>query len=113
MATNTLIDICTKQTQNENTTQFHCRIPADFYGFEGHFENRPILPGVCQLRLVTEGIAHVEKTPDIARIERMKFHNLIVPDTTFILEIERHPTGWAFRICDGDKIFSSGKIILR
>ena len=113
MATSALTDICLDTTRAGAVTRFHCRIPADFRGFEGHFDNNPILPGVFQLKLVTDGIALIDAPPKIDRIERMKFHNLILPDTEFVIELEKQSSGWAYRLHENDKVYSSGKIILR
>ncbi|MBN2718674.1 MAG: hypothetical protein JXX14_22705 [Deltaproteobacteria bacterium] len=105
--------ICFEQAHEENRFRFRCLIPADYYGFKGHFENVPILPGVCQLTLVTEAVSLVDGPPSIARIERMKFHNLIVPNTEFTLEIERLAQGWSYRLFYEETPFSSGKIVTK
>ena len=113
MVVETLKEICLRQEQRDTRTRFHCRVPANFYGFKGHFEGQPILPGVCQLRLVTDGIAMIAAPPSIARVEKMKFHNLILPDTAFIIELEPQSNAWCYRIFSSAGEFASGKIILR
>ena len=113
MVVNTLKEICIRQEQTGSTTRFQCCIPSEFYGFEGHFEGQPILPGVCQLKLVTEAVAAVSGPPRIDRIDRMKFHNFIVPGTAFTLEIESSGRAWQYRLYSDDTAYASGKIILR
>jgi 3-hydroxyacyl-[acyl-carrier-protein] dehydratase len=113
MVVETLNDICFQQEHENTITRFHCRVSADFYGFRGHFDGRPILPGVCQLKLVSEGISLLSAPPSIARVEKMKFHNLIVPDTAFIIELEPQTDAWRYRIFSDTADYASGKIVLR
>ncbi|MBN2527378.1 MAG: hypothetical protein JXR76_13365 [Deltaproteobacteria bacterium] len=114
MAIEKLSDICFKQEQDGNITRFYCRISDTFYGFEGHFENQPILPGVCQLQLVVEGVTSItSRAPSIQSVDRMKFQNLILPGGEFILELESMPNAWQYRLYGNDHDFASGKMVLR
>lgn len=113
MAENSLLTICSKQEQEGQISRFYCTVLDDFYGFRGHFEGQPVLPGVCQLRLVVEAVTHVHGAPSIKCIEKVKFHNLIVPNTSFVIEIEAVPAQWKYRIFNKYNDFASGKIISR
>ncbi|MET0341508.1 MAG: AMP-binding protein [Polyangiales bacterium] len=74
---------------DDGTTRF--AVPADSVFFEGHFDGRPILPGVVQLWHVALREAR-RQHPDLgslARVTRVKFKRTIAPGETLALRLER------------------------
>lgn len=62
--------------------------PREFTGFQGHFENRPILPGICQLELVKEIVERAYKYKlHLLKVKNIKFTNVIVPDEQVKVDI--------------------------
>lgn len=113
MDKSTLRMVCHRQETDGEITRFYCQAPPDFVMFNGHFPGMPILPGVAQLGLAVEAITKLTAAPSIARFEKMKFHNLIVPDTKFIMELTPLIAAWGYRIFDEKQEYASGKIVLR
>jgi len=93
---------------------FHCRVDSRFAGFDGHFRGMPVVPGVCQIHWVFEAVARLTGAPfPCPELARMKFHNLLVPDTSFVISIERGKGGWQYRLHQNGQIFASGKLMGR
>ncbi|MBN2342654.1 MAG: hypothetical protein JXX29_16545 [Deltaproteobacteria bacterium] len=113
MSSSSLNRICRHREQDGGTARFHCVVPEDFFGFQGHFNGHPIMPGVCQLQLVVEAIAETEYPIRISRFERVKFHNLITPGTAFVISVETKGNDFLYQIYNETAAFASGKIVLR
>lgn len=53
--------------------------------FAAHFPGNPVLPGVCQVRLVTELIRQVYKKPYVLRTAKsIKYSGLITPSLSVV-----------------------------
>jgi len=95
------------------------RVPTDSRFFEGHFEGRPMLPGVAQIVAIAHREARRVFGPLGAptRISRLKFQDVIVPGDRLSLTLTRtrgdEPTV-RFRIErvleSGPRVASSGTI---
>ncbi len=83
--------------------------------FNGHFPNHPILPGVIQIYFVLSFIKQYFNVETVDyHIVKLKFSNLILPDTPVHFELTRNGDNeFAFNYCDGDKKYSNGKIIIK
>ncbi len=82
--------------------------------FKGHFENFPILPGVVQLLfsiLFTKDAFGINCTS--GQFRRIKFSNLITPDSVIDLKLELNERGVDFCYVDSQKIYSSGLLPLK
>jgi 3-hydroxymyristoyl/3-hydroxydecanoyl-(acyl carrier protein) dehydratase len=95
------------------------RVPARSRFFEGHFEGRPMLPGVAQVVAIAQREAErtfgALGTP--RRMSRLKFQDVIVPGDALALTLTREVgegTLVRFRIerllPEGARIASSGTI---
>ena len=48
--------------------------------YDGHFPGNPVVPGVCQVQMVKEGLEAVRQTPGLlTSAGNIKFLNMIVP----------------------------------
>lgn len=102
---------------SENDKPLLCgqfRLESDCIYLKGHFPSAPILPGVAQLDWVVELAAQHWSTPtSIQRIEVLKFNDMILPDTTVDLLIERKREDCiTFKYFNGDKALSSGRLVI-
>jgi acyl-coenzyme A synthetase/AMP-(fatty) acid ligase len=94
---------------------FQVRIPPDLFYFEGHFPERPVLPGVVQLHtLVLRQI--VRTWPDLVaprRIVRLKFKRVIGPGERIALRLTRAGGAprVAFEIESGGAGCASGTLV--
>lgn len=83
--------------------------------FNGHFPGHPILPGVIQMHFVLMFIKQFfnVETNDY-HILKLKFSNLILPDTPVHFELNRiNENEFSFNFFDGDKKYSNGKILTK
>ncbi len=70
-------------TENESTGEISANFafPASFIGFEGHFPLEPILPGVCQIEMITTIIsAHLKCELKLRGVSLAKFRNVVRPE---------------------------------
>ena len=80
---------------------------SNFY--KGHFPNFPITPGVAQLYLANELAKYnFSNCHTSGQIKKIKFTNIIFPDSIIYLSIKQSDKGIAFSYYQDDKIFSSG-----
>ena len=64
-------------------------VQADLAGFEGHFPQAPVLPGVALLDWAVRLGRECFPLPDgFQRMETVKFHHLVRPGTTLQLELD-------------------------
>ena len=83
--------------------------------FNGHFPEHPILPGVIQMHFVLCFIKqYFNKEANDYHILKLKFSNLILPDTPVHFELKRDTENeFAFNYSDGNKKYSCGKIVIK
>ena len=83
--------------------------------FKGHFENCPILPGVMQLHFVIKFIQmFFHKNIKTYDIIKLKFTNLILPDTMVHFEVNKlGDNEFSFCYENGDVKYSAGTIIIK
>ena len=83
--------------------------------FNGHFPNHPVLPGVIQMHFVLLLIKqYFNKEMNDYHIVKLKFSNIILPDTLVHFELKRiDENEFAFEYTNGDKKYSVGKIVIK
>ena len=59
---------------------------ADFMGFQGHFENKPILPGVCKILAALEVINEWKKKSELREIVSAKFFQPVTCNEKLLFE---------------------------
>ena len=63
-----------EEARGSDSLEWSCLVPRDLACFAGHFPGAPVVPGVLQLDWAMDGIAVLlGKTPEITRIESLKF----------------------------------------
>jgi len=92
------------------------RVPDDLACFEGHFPDRPVVPGVVLIGWA-EHVArhHFAVTGEVRDVERIKFSQPVQPGYELILRLEhddvRHCIGYRFRSAGGVEEFASGRLV--
>lgn len=83
--------------------------------FNGHFPEHPILPGVIQLHFVLSFIKqYFHKDANDYNILKLKFSNLILPDTLVHFELKKTSENeFTFNYFNDDKKYSCGKIVIK
>jgi acyl-CoA synthetase (AMP-forming)/AMP-acid ligase II/3-hydroxymyristoyl/3-hydroxydecanoyl-(acyl carrier protein) dehydratase len=89
-------------------------IPPDLFYFEGHFPERPILPGVVQIGWALHfGKQHLCSDLPFKALEAIKFQSFVVPAQTVELHLswsaQKHKLTFSYQ---SDKAHSSGRIVL-
>jgi len=59
---------------------------ADFMGFQGHFEDKPILPGVCKILAALEVINEWKKKAELREIVSAKFFQPVTCNEKLLFE---------------------------
>jgi 3-hydroxymyristoyl/3-hydroxydecanoyl-(acyl carrier protein) dehydratase len=101
--------------EDESSLEQDWRVPAELDCWPGHFPEQSILPGVLQIdwlmRTIEDWTGH---SPQLARIEALKFKQLVLPGERLTLRLERDAGGaiFRFRLGNGDAIVSSGRVVL-
>ena len=65
------------------------RFLPEFIGFKGHFENQPILPGICQLELVRAVVARgLGQQLTLLQVKSVKFLHVVKPGEEIELKVK-------------------------
>ena len=99
--------------QQEKTLIVNLNIPPELDYFQGHFPDRPVLPGVVQTHWAIQYGAQYLELPDrIKKLEVIKFKNLIRPNMEIALKLELKPSGkLTFSYSHEGNVMSSGRIV--
>ncbi len=76
------IDGCLKIfTAGDDAATVEVSFPECFTGFQGHFPEQPVLPGVCQIGAAVALAGRMRGTPQVlSEIINAKFVAMVVPD---------------------------------
>src|SRR3954467_8800542 len=87
-------------------------LPRELDVFRGHFPDRPILSGVAQIDWAIQLGAQHWQLPAVARDFRVKFRNVITPETavTLVLRFDRVKRHLHFEYRTAAQIMSAGRI---
>ena len=115
----TLPEIISRERAEDRIT-VRARVPKDLDYFDGHFEEFAVVPGVVQLewvaRFLKEFISALPGRPGLPALsvmENVKFHDVLLPEAECSIEIiwEADKSRARYLICDGDKKYSSGRMV--
>ncbi len=94
---------------------WRCKVPEDLVFLEGHFPQLPVVPGVCQLKWVLDGIEELTGKPaKVEALEAVKFHEILSPNQEFCMELAFNTAAnkWNYKLFSGEKKLSSGRVQL-
>ena len=100
--------------KNSHEAIFELIAPRDLLYFDGHFPDRPILPGVVQVDWVIEcGRQCFDLPPFFRGIHALKFQRIIPPETPVRLEIvhDRAKSSLSFQITSELGRHATGRIL--
>jgi 3-hydroxymyristoyl/3-hydroxydecanoyl-(acyl carrier protein) dehydratase len=103
-------------SQEENRIELLINFAKEAEYFQGHFPQIAILPGVVQVHYAMECAEnYFGIIPEISKINRLRFTNIISPEKDIYLQIEhiKDIGKIMFKYFFGAKIYSSGTIYLR
>ncbi|WP_051201793.1 hypothetical protein [Ferrimonas senticii] len=88
------------------------RIQPQLDYLRGHFQQAPVLPGVVQIHwAIQQAQLRFGFGRQVAQLEKVKFQQVVHPDETLILELERiGDRRIGFRFFQDQRRFSSGVI---
>ena len=104
------------QSRHANSIERTLEVPANLAFLEGHFPGQPIVPGVVQLRWALDCAQQWLGAPiPVARIEALKFREVLRPGDRFKLTLELGSAGDRLRILlhSEGRVFSTARCILR
>ena len=79
--------------------------------FEGHFENFKLLPAIAQIKIIIDISKDIFcKDFIVSKLLKLKFTNMIFPNSNIIIEGHYSNNVLSFKIYDEDKKYSDGKI---
>lgn len=80
--------------------------------FAGHFEGRPIVPGIAHLQLVRDAVRRAAGADvDLVALEALRWRRLVTPGD--VLEVGASPRGegrWSFEVRCGHDLASQGRV---
>jgi acyl-CoA synthetase (AMP-forming)/AMP-acid ligase II/3-hydroxymyristoyl/3-hydroxydecanoyl-(acyl carrier protein) dehydratase len=88
------------------------RVPADLAFLAGHFEGRPLVAGVVQLRWVAEAARELlGGRPRLRRLEGLKFPELLRPGQELLLRLELSAgrERLRFELAEAGRVFATGR----
>ncbi|MEI0602737.1 3-hydroxyacyl-ACP dehydratase [Brachyspira alvinipulli] len=79
--------------------------------FDGHFDNFKLLPAVAQIKIIIDISKNIfSKDIIVTKLLKIKFTNMIFPNSNIIIEGIYANSILSFKIYDEDKKYSDGKI---
>jgi len=107
--------IALAEERSERTLLRRLRVPADLAFLEGHFPGQPVVAGVVQIHWVLQAARELLGERARARaLEGVRFREMLLPGQELSLELEWDGAeALSFRLFDGARVFSSGKVALR
>ncbi len=99
---------------SERAITAEAQVPADCVWFDGHFPDKPILPGVAQLTLVADILKQALKRPVVIQsVSRVRFKQMIRPDDRIAVSLSPTPrdaAAYGFRLSNGTDLVCSGTV---
>lgn len=89
-------------------------VRADWPAFAGHFEGRPILPGIAHLALVRDALRRAgEPAAEIVALSQVRFRQVVEPGDVLELVVDRREGGGVFfELFRGGRVASRGGMVV-
>ena len=101
------------ETRDGDRIEQRLRVPMDLPCLEGHFPGFPVLPGLAQLGWACEAGALLTGEPLVpARIEALKFRELLRPGVEFSATAALARDLVTFEVRCDDRVVASGRLRL-
>jgi 3-hydroxymyristoyl/3-hydroxydecanoyl-(acyl carrier protein) dehydratase len=108
-ATNFSFPVILDSISSENEIKYKIFFNKGCNFYNGHFPDFPVTPGVVQLYIASELANHSFKINTIAgQIKKIKFSNIIHPDTIIELSLIKKESGIEYKYSDATTTYSSG-----
>ena len=72
---------------SENAICAKFKFPESFIGFDGHFKDNPILPGICNIQIIDILANFKLKEPKLKNIKMAKFLNVTLPNDEIYVQV--------------------------
>lgn len=111
----TLLPLVESVRRTDTRVILDLRIPADVLYFNGHFPDRPVLPGVAQVAWAHAfGNQHFDMPGDFRGMEALKFHRFIEPGDSIRLTLSYNPDKrkLVFNYESDKGVHSSGRLLM-
>jgi len=107
--------IALSEERSDRTLVRRLRVPAELAFLEGHFPGRPIVAGVVQVHWVLQAARElIGERARVRALEGVRFRELLLPGQELALELDWDGAhSLQFKLADGARVFSSGRIALR
>lgn len=106
--------ILKKEQLKSNNIIYFLRVPSDLAYFEGHFKEKPVVPGVVQLNWAVEfAKENFVLQGFVSQAAQIKFTSLLTPNVEVELELEYSPdkSCVTFSYRGKEQTYSSGRLI--
>ena len=100
-----------RKTETSVILEFSIPKTSDY--FDGHFPGFPILPAVAQVDIIMRYASDFFNIGvGLSEIKRIKFTNLVRPDTPLVLNLEKKEKAISFTMNspDGKIVYSAGNL---
>ncbi len=96
----------------ENAVNIEMIIPSELHYFRGHFEGRPVLPGVVQIDWAMHFAAeHFQIQAHVLAMEVIKFHDFVLPGDRLCLSLKYRDNKVSYKFVRDGKTCSSGRLV--
>ena len=100
-----------KRTGTRSGVEYELRVARNLKWFDGHFPGNPILPGIIQIHWAIHfGGSMGFKPGGFKGIQRVKFKEIVRPDTILLLHLKSKPGKLVFSFISGSSLHSEGTI---
>lgn len=104
----------------KGTIESYFKVNEDSLWFSGHFPNEPILPGIAQLSMVFDTLAHVQKEKghsiQLHELRRIKFRKPVRTNEKIMVSINpnvKDDNEYSFTVSSDNGVASNGIIWTR
>ena len=74
-------------SSDANVTRATLLFPQSFIGFDGHFEQQSILPGICKIQAVLAVASHTLEDVSLSCVKLAKFFTPVMPGDEITLDL--------------------------